>query len=71
MSTADNGSTGQDEVAAAGSAAPVSPLDAAAADGPLEWPEDPENDPAGTPVVVLGTDDEDRSTYDPFPGQSL
>ncbi len=47
------------------------PLEAAAAAGPIVWPEDPEGDPTDTPVVVMGTDTEDRSTYDPFPGQRL
>ena len=47
------------------------PLEAAAAAGPLVWPEDPEGDPTDTPVVVMGTDDEDRSTYEPFPDTGL
>ncbi len=50
---------------------PVSPLDAAAAAGdPIRWPEDPENDPPDTPVVVLGVED-DESTYQPFPDSRL
>jgi hypothetical protein len=52
-------------------AEPVSPLDAAAAAGePIAWPEDPENDPTDTPVVVLGVED-DKSTYQPFPESRL
>jgi hypothetical protein len=54
-----------------GSVRPGDPLEAAAAAGPMIWPEDPEGDRTDTPVVVMGTDVEDRSTYDPFPGQSI
>ena len=48
-----------------------SPLDRAAADGPIQWPSDPEGDPTDTPVVVLGADEEPVSTYSPFPDSSL
>jgi hypothetical protein len=56
---------------AADQAPETDPLEAASAAGPIVWPEDPEGDPGDTPVVEMGTDTKDRSTYDPFPGQRL
>ena len=71
MMSTDQEAGGQGSNAPDGREPASDPLDAAAAAGPMTWPEDPEGDPTDTPVVVMGTDDEDRSTYDPFPGQSL